>query len=121
VFASVWRRFVAFASDTLILYVIGRGIGVAAFGTLSRLGWWGYLLGFFIALGYFATFDSSIGHGQTVGKRLFRLRVVGAAGNPIPFGRSLIRFTVFAIPQFLNGVQLPRAVNTWISSILLGL
>ena len=117
--SPVWRRFVAFVLDGLILYAVGRGIGTTFFDSLSQLGPWGHLLGFCISLSYFATLDSSVGHGQTVGKRLLRLRVVGAQGNPISLGRSLVRFTVFAFPQFLNGLQLPREINPWIGSILL--
>ena len=108
--ASLWPRFAAFVVDAFILYALGRGVGAVFFDTLSQLGPWGHLLGFFIALGYFATLDSSIGNGQTFGKRVLRVRVANAQGTPISLGKSVLRFTVFAIPQFLNGLQLPRAI-----------
>jgi uncharacterized RDD family membrane protein YckC len=90
--------------DCLILNLIGRGLGTALFNAISQLGGWGYLLGFCISAGYFATLESSIGSGQSVGKRLMSLRVVSAQGTSLTFGKSLLRFAVFSTPHFLNGL-----------------
>lgn len=116
----LWRRFLAYLVDSLILYLVGRGIGAAFFNTLSQLGSWGRLIGFCIAVCYFASLDSGVGNGQTVGKRLLRITVVGAQGNTISLARAALRFTVFAIPSYLYELQLPRAVDPLIGSIVLG-
>lgn len=110
---EIWRRFLAFVIDCLILYVVGRGVGAALFNSLLRVGPWGLLLGFCIALLYFAILDSRIGDGQTVGKRCLQLRVVDTHGNTISFGKSLVRYSVFAAPHFLNGLQLPLSRTPW--------
>lgn len=98
---SLWRRFSAFVIDGLILYAVGRSVGAVFFSSLAQLGPWGHLLGFSIALAYFATLDSRVGGGQTLGKRLLRLRVVNAQGSTIPWARSAVRYVIIAIPYFL--------------------
>jgi uncharacterized RDD family membrane protein YckC len=109
-----WRRFLAFVVDGLILYLVGRTIGAALFNTLSQMGPWGMLVGFCIALVYFALLDSRIGNGQTVGKRLLKLRVVDTQGNAISFWKSLARYTVFAAPHFISKLGLPASRTPWI-------
>jgi uncharacterized RDD family membrane protein YckC len=116
-----WLRLLAFAVDSLILGVLGLAIGKALPYTLSELGPWGRVVGFSIGLLYFACFDSSIGNGQTPGKRLVRLRVADAHGNTISFGKSIARFTVLAAPFFLNGIPLPITRTPWTITFLLGL
>ena len=116
---SLWRRILAFAVDSLILYVVGRIVGATFFDTLSRLGLWGHLLGFILALAYFATLDSGVGGGQTLGKRLLRLRVVNAQGNTIPWGRSAVRYVILATPYFLTGPRDPAGISTWLVPFLI--
>jgi uncharacterized RDD family membrane protein YckC len=118
---SLWRRFVAFVVDGLI---VGLGVTVVAlpfFEAFSHLGPWGRLLGFFIALPYFAILDSRIGNGRTVGKRLMHLQVVDKNGTTISFGKSAVRYAVFAVPYFVNGILLPTSRTPWIVSTLLSL
>jgi len=115
----LWRRFLAFLVDGLVLYCVGRGFGTVLFDPLSRIGLWGRLVGFCIAVLYFASFDSYLGKGQTLGKRLLNLRVADAQGNAISLGRSAIRYSVFAAPQFLNGLRFPETQTLWIVSALI--
>jgi uncharacterized RDD family membrane protein YckC len=111
---SLWRRTFAFVVDGLILYTVGHIVGSACFDTLSRLGHWAHLLGFCLALAYFSTLESSIGGGQTIGKRLLRLRVVDTQGSLINWGKAAVRYTICAAPYFLNGVRYPEEVTTWV-------
>ena len=62
--SPLWRRFLAFAIDGLLLALLGNAIGVVLFNKLSDLGPWGRLVGFLIALPYFALFESNLGDGQ---------------------------------------------------------
>jgi len=116
-----WLRLIAFAVDSLILGLIGLAMGSAFSYTLSELGPWGRLVGFSIGLLYFGCLDSSIGNGQTLGKRLTRLRVTDLHGNTISLGKSLVRYTVLAAPFFLNGISLPITRTSWTVLFLLGL
>lgn len=116
---SLWRRLIAFAVDGIILGVIGSVVALPFFETFSHLGAWGRLVGFGIALPYFAILDSTIGNGRTLGKRWMRLQVVDVRGNTISFGKSVVRYTLFAVPYFLNGISLPVTRTPWIVSVLI--
>jgi uncharacterized RDD family membrane protein YckC len=123
---SLWRRVVAFAIDGMILFLVGTGIALPFFDTFSRLGSWGPLVGFCLALPYFAILDSAIGNGQTVGKRLMHIQVIDESGSTISLWRSAARYAVFAVPYFLNEMSLPvtrtpRAVSTIVSLIVFGI
>jgi uncharacterized RDD family membrane protein YckC len=116
---GLWRRFRALVVDWLILLVFGIGLGAALFDEFCRIGPWGRLVGFFIALVYFAAYDSRTGEGQTFGKQWLKLRVVDAQGNTISFGKSLARYAIFAVPFFLYGLPLPSTSMTEAIAILL--
>ena len=118
---SLWRRIVAFVIDGIIVGIAGSVIALPFFETFSHLGPWGRLVGFFLALPYFAILNSTIGDGQTLGKRWMHLQVVDAHGNTISFPKSLIRYAVFAVPYYLNGISLPVTRTPWIVSSLIEL
>ena len=105
--APIWRRFLAFAIDCLILGAVGIVIGMFLFNTLAALGPWGRLLGFLLVLPYFTLFESRIGDGQSAGKRVLGIRVVDLHGNHISLDDSLLRYIVCALPFFLNSLPLP--------------
>ncbi|TDY02383.1 RDD family protein [Thiohalophilus thiocyanatoxydans] len=101
-----WRRIGALIVDVFVLGVVGFALG-QVFGELFiELGGLGRLLGFAIALVYFGVLNSSIGNGQTLGKRLLGIRVVDEGNNPIGLLRSFARYVVLGLPFFLNGIQL---------------
>lgn len=111
---SLWRRFVAFIVDALLLYVLGRLIGYSLFNTLSQNAPWTLLVGFLIALSYFSVLESRIGVGQTLGKYLLRLKVVDSGGAPLSWPKAAARFTVFSIPVFLVDPSVPQVRTTWV-------
>jgi len=102
IISGFWRRMLSFLLDCLILFVPAILSGFLLFDFYAELGGWGRLLGFCIALMYFGLFNSSLGHGQTLGKRLLKIEVVNVSGDYISPGRSLLRFSVLAAPWFLN-------------------
>jgi uncharacterized RDD family membrane protein YckC len=77
---------------------------------LAQLGAWGILVGFCLALTYFAVSDSEIGNGQTLGKRWLKVRVIDSQGKTISFAKSLLRSVIFLVPAFLFGVRKPEAM-----------
>jgi uncharacterized RDD family membrane protein YckC len=101
---------VALALDGLLLGLAGALLGAVFFDPLARLGAWGRLLGFGVALSYFGLLNSVHGRGQTLGKRAMGIRVADRAGEPIALRRSCVRFAVLFLPFFLNGLLLPPSV-----------
>ncbi len=104
---SLWRRTCAYVVDAIIVAAPCMLIAIRVFDRLCRLGLWGPVIGFIIALPYFALLDSNIGKGQTLGKRWLNLRVVDKNGEPISFWKSLGRYSLFAVPYVLHRFPLP--------------
>lgn len=111
--APVWRRCSAYIADSILLGFVGVGIAEALSRQLSQLSPWGVFVGFFVSALYFALFDSRIGNGQTLGKRLFKVRVLDVHGKLISFGKALARSMIFAIPIVGNELRLPAARTPW--------
>ncbi len=108
--SGFWRRLLALIIDGLLLGLVGFVCGLVLFDPLAQLGGWGRVIGFLIALAYFGILNSSIGKGQTVGKRLMTIEVVDRFGQHILLARSLVRSVVLATPFFLNGALIPPGV-----------
>ena len=102
IISGFWRRLFAFLIDCLILAIIGWLSGFFLFDFYVHLGGWGRLLGFSIALLYFGLLNSSMGKGQTLGKRTMQIEVVNRWGDHISLGRSLLRFAILGIPWFFT-------------------
>jgi uncharacterized RDD family membrane protein YckC len=103
--SGFWRRIGALFIDTLILGAVGLVLGLFLESFFVQIGAWGRLVGFSIALIYFGIMNSSITGGQTVGKKVLKLRVVDSKNAPISLGKSIIRYFILGIPFSLNGAQ----------------
>jgi uncharacterized RDD family membrane protein YckC len=112
---ALWRRFLAFLIDSLVVGFAGLVLGYFFFDLLMELGPAGRLVGYFVGFFYFAIPESSFGNGQSLGKRLMLLQIVDADGTPLSIERSTIRYTIFAIPWFVNLLSLPisRTPSAW--------
>src|SRR5262249_54357297 len=64
--------------------------------------------------------NSAIGGGQTLGKRVMRVRVVDRSGQPISPGRSFLRYTVLGAPYFVNHLLIPPSVMMSPIGLLIG-
>ncbi|MHC4123228.1 MAG: RDD family protein [Planctomycetota bacterium] len=110
IISGFWRRLLAFIIDGIIIGIVGLVLGIYFFDFFAQLGGWGRLLGFGIAILYFGTLNSSFSKGQTLGKRLLRIRVVDESGETINLAKSFLRFTIFSTPFFMNGIMLPFSI-----------
>lgn len=108
--AGFWRRLGAFFLDCLLLGAIGAAAGLFLIDEFVRLGPWGRLLGFCVALPYFGALNSRLSGGQTLGKRLLKIKVVGRDGSPLSVPRSFLRFLPLGAPWFLNNAQFSDSV-----------
>ena len=108
--ASFWRRFSAFFIDCLMIALIGYGVGELMVQFLVENPGLARLIGFLIVFPLSIIFDSKIGHGQTPGKKLLKLRVVDKNNGQISPLKAAVRALILLIPIFLNGATLPQEV-----------
>jgi len=111
--ASLWRRGVAYLTDSSALWFLGYTMGVVLSRQLMRLGAYEPLVGCFVAIAYFTWFDSKLGSGQSPGKRWMKVRVVDGEGRPILAVRALARSVVFVVPVLLWSLNLPVSRTPW--------
>lgn len=100
--ASFWRRIGALLIDTLILGLVGFLLGLIFESAFVKIGEWGMLIGFVIALVYFGVMNSEFFNGQTIGKKLLNIRVVDSNNQAIHLFRSVLRYIILAAPFSLN-------------------
>ena len=103
IFAGFWPRVGAWFVDAVVLGIVGCAIGWAAMDYVSPLGPNGRFVGLAISVLYHGLLGSSIGGGQTIGKRLLGIRVVGLNGKPLNLLVSLWRALFLVGPAMLNG------------------
>lgn len=124
--ATFWQRIGAAVVDAFLLGAIGACLGFLWFDQLAALGRMGRFIGGAIALVYFGTLNSKIGQGQTLGKRLVKIRVTDAKGALVSLPRSAFRATILLLPAILNGIPLPAgeyeqlvgiALSIWILGV----
>jgi len=111
-YAGFWIRLVAVFLDTLILMVANCGLGftIGLYGSLSleqlsgpqdpALSLIQFLLGTVVGWGYSAGLTCSSYQG-TLGKKIMGIKVVGADGERISFGRATGRFFATYLSTFL--------------------
>lgn len=110
--AGFWRRLLALLIDSIVLGIFGIILGFLFFDQLAGLGVCGRVIGFSIALLYFGLLNSRVGKGQTVGKRIMKIKVVRRHGHCITVTRSFLRYSVLGVPYFLNGAMIPPSILT---------
>lgn len=123
---SFWSRILALLVDAVVLGAVGIVLGLAFYSQFSHLGGYGRFIGFVIAGFYFGIMNSVLCGGQTIGKRVMKIKVVTEEGTPIGIGRSVARFLIIGTPYFLNGAPIPMdilqsAVGSLISIAIFGL
>jgi uncharacterized RDD family membrane protein YckC len=92
--AGFWIRLVSDVIDAVFLAIAGWLLVMAFRGPLLKLGDRAVLLGVPISLLYTAVLHSRIGGGQTLAKRLLKLRVVRTDGSLLSFDRAVVRWAL---------------------------
>ncbi|MDG3442613.1 RDD family protein [Nitrospirillum amazonense] len=117
-YAGFWRRLFAFLADTVVLMVAGYALGTLFFDQMAALGIAGRMVGWGLAILYFGVQNSRIAKGQTLGKRLLKVRVTGIDGHLLDPGTALVRAAVLTAPWFLNVYALAALSNDRSAQIL---
>lgn len=105
--SGFWRRLFAFIIDGIILGIFGLIVGTLFFDYFAEIGGYGRIVGFIVALLYFGLLNSSISNGQTVGKRILKIKVIGNNAQALSPSQSIVRFLIIGLPYFLNGAIVP--------------
>jgi uncharacterized RDD family membrane protein YckC len=116
--AGFWRRIGAFVFDTVVLALLAGVVWWIWPAQVVALGSTGRWVGFGVALLYFGLFNSRLCNGQTPGKILLRIRVVGADGQPITVPRALVRQVVLGLPFYMNGAWLPAVFENTLALMM---
>lgn len=123
--SGFWRRFLAWFIDLLILGVIGQIIGIVFSSFLFSIGPYGRPIGLLFTIPYFGIMNSSLGGGQTLGKRIMKIAVRNKNNEPIKLWQSLSRILLLALPSLFNGWAIPifqnPIINWFLSLIVFGL
>lgn len=111
--AGFWRRLLAFALDSLFIWLFGGFLGLVYFDEFVSMGNWGRLIGLIVFVAYFGFLNSTWGGGQSLGKRICKIMVVGTDGQNISIQRSMLRAAILGLPGILNNYTMPLSgMNT---------
>jgi uncharacterized RDD family membrane protein YckC len=114
-----WWRIWAFCLDILILGIFGFILGLIFEQQFVEMGSYGRLIGFLIVLFYFGILNSRLGNGQSIGKRVLKIKVVSKEGQYISPLKSVIRTFILGIPYFVNVALVPTSSAIQIISMIL--
>lgn len=101
--ADIYSRLGALLVDVIILGCVGLLLGLIFESVFVKLGNWGQLVGVIIVLLYFGLGNSQRAGGQTLGKKLLKIRVVDKSGNPLSIVKASLRAIVLITPFAFNG------------------
>jgi uncharacterized RDD family membrane protein YckC len=110
-YQGIWIRFISFLIDTIVLGVLIGVIGsILGFSVVSQTAGWSFgLLSFIIFLAYFTYLEGS--KGQTIGKMVTKIKVVGEDGKMINMNQAFTRNILRVIDGLL--AYLIGAILIW--------
>lgn len=112
------RRVLAVLVDGLILGSIGFALSWSVADQLSAIGPSTRWIGLPILVAYFGLLNSKLSGGQTIGKRLLKIKVVGYDSKPISIGRSVLRASLLEVPIIMNGAVYTLGAGEYLYSIV---
>jgi uncharacterized RDD family membrane protein YckC len=101
------KRLWAFIFDLVIFCIIIGASGYLLHPIVGALGQMPErLISIILLVGYHGILNSSLCGGQTLGKRIFKIKVVKESGGYLSLGQSLVRSAVLLAPFLLNRLDL---------------
>ena len=122
--SKFWPRVGALLIDFIIIGIFGFILGMVFEDFFVSIGNQGLIFGLLISLIYFSIGNSVISKGQTIGKKVVKIKTVNSEGKSISIQKSLLRATALFAPYFLINYPIPgvdelSAVNAIKGTILI--
>ena len=92
--AGFMIRAVAFIVDAVVLGIVGNILGSILFGGDPSQG---STLSTVLGVAYYVYFWTASGGGQTLGMRLFNLKVVTVGGGSLTIGGAILRYVMLIV------------------------
>lgn len=115
-----WKRIFAFWTDSLILAILANFILIFGFDFIAKIGNFGALIGFVIFMAYYGVQNSEICKGQTIGKRLFRIKVVDGNNNYLSLQKSFLRALMLTPVFVFNSLMFPIGTGAVVYQAIVG-
>lgn len=117
-----WKRLFAFWIDSIILAILSFPILILLHKPLTKIGNWGVLIGFVIFILYYGLQNSVLCSGQTPGKKILKIKVLGDDANYLSVQKSLIRALiltpVFILHSVTLGIGMPMTIYSFVTSFI---
>ena len=114
-----WKRLWAFVIDSIILIILGAILCNVFYNQLLSMGDWAVLVGFTIFVLYYGLQNSALCKGQTIGKRLFKIKVVSETGQYLNPTQSLLRSLILTPMLIFNNIVLPIGYVSMVWSVII--
>ena len=99
--ASLWRRFFAFIIDLALIAALEKLVRLTPLAA-KGVGESGRLIAWGLVLAYFASFDSTLASGRSIGKRLLGTCVVRADNSYLSPPAAALRAALVTAPLFVD-------------------
>ena len=110
ILANSVARAIAFFIDCMLFFIAGKL--VSSFYPLEDGKSFIYTASIcLLALFYFMTMSSSVGHGQTLGKRFMKIRLVDSKGNFLKPSQSVLHYAIL-VPVFVQVSRFPAVIES---------
>lgn len=122
--SKFWPRIGALIIDFIIIGIFGFILGMIFEEFFVSIGNQGLMFGLIIALIYFSIGNSEKSNGQTIGKRVVKIKTIDSSGNTISIKKSILRSAILFTPYFLINYPIPgvdelSVVNVYKITILI--
>lgn len=117
--ASLFRRLLAVAIDSVILAITGFLLSIPFSGIFFTLGYHGWWIGFLISLLYYSVSATARFQGQSIGARILGIATINITGKYLSLQSALIRYALLLI-IFYNSSILELIPYSHLNLLIIG-
>jgi len=121
IISKFWMRIIAYLIDYSILAILGFLILLLIKPFVFKIGELGRIIGFTIFIIYHGGMNSKLFNGQTLGKKIIKIKVTKMNGKSLTLFKSIIRSSILGMPIFLNKVNIPSSSDSILMKVTLSL